>query len=150
MTNIFIRNHDLYAVVLEYQPTSGPIRQLERNKLPDDLKTEKGFYIEVSGISTGVFASKDGPIFFYGNKEYFLADKRFTTEVQKTEEEYTFILKYNGEARVTIKYPPVKYKDYDNWSDEETLDFFLWLTDSLTKNREQFVKYQTLAIDDDP
>ena len=143
MANIFIRNHDLYAVVLEYQPGVGPVKVQERINLPPDVKTEKGFYVEVDSVFTGVFASKDGPVLFYGNEEYFLADKRFATEVKKTTEEYIFTLKHNDRTRVIIKYPPVKYKDYDNWSDETTLDFFLWLTDSLTNDQEAFRKYFT-------
>ncbi|HMR99130.1 MAG TPA: hypothetical protein PKE62_07725 [Anaerolineales bacterium] len=143
MANIFIRNHDLYNVVLEYQLGVGPIKVQKRINLPPDVKTEKGFYVEVDTVFIGVFASKDGPVFFHNNEEYSLTDKRFKADVQKRSDEYTFTLRQNNEARVIIKYPPVKYKDYDNWSDEITLDFFLWLTDSLSNDQEAFQKYFT-------
>lgn len=144
MDSIFIRNNDLFAMVLEYQPGTGPVRQIERASLPPDTE-DNGFYVEVGGVFVGVFASKDGPVFFHGTKEYFLADARYTTEVQKKTGENTFLLKYNNQICVEIKYPPVKYKDYDNWSDEISLDFFLWLDDSLSNDREQFQRYYTLG-----
>jgi len=145
MDSIFIRNHDRYAMILEYQPGIGPVRQIERASLHPETD-EKGFYVEMGGVFIGEFASERGPVFFYGKREYFLADIRYTAEVQKKTEEYIFLLKYDNEICVKVKYPPVKYKDYDNWSDEISLDFFLWLADALKPHRrERFVQYRTLS-----
>lgn len=143
MDSIFIRNHDRYVVLLEYQPGTGPVRQVERSSVHQEIKTN-GFYVEIGGVFIGVFASKDGPVFFHGEREYFLADIKYTAEVQKSPGEYTFLLKHDNRICVKVKYPPVKYKDYDNWSDEVSLDFFLWLAVSLSLHRERFIKYRTL------
>lgn len=143
MEKIYIRNHDSYAVVLEYMPGSGPVCQVERDKLPANIKTN-GFYVEVNGVFVGVFASKDGPLFFYNKNEYLLSDPGYTSEVHKKTDEHIFVLKYKNEVCLSIRYLPVKYKNYDNWSDEITLDFFLWITDRLSSHREQFIKYRTL------
>ncbi|MCC7119600.1 MAG: hypothetical protein IT310_13830 [Anaerolineales bacterium] len=144
MNNIFIQHHDIHALILEYQPGVGPVDQVAREYIPMSAEIDRGFYVEVNEIFIGVFASKKGPVFFYDTREFFLADAKYKVKVERQAGEYIFTLKYNEKVCVNLKYPPVKYKNYDNWSDEDMVDFFLWLEKSLNLHRERFVKYRTL------
>lgn len=144
MTNIYINKMRHYPFVLEYQLEMGPIKQLLKTHLPADTEYNRGYYVEVNHVFIGLFSSKNGPVFFYDKKEYFLADENYTSEVQKNPGEYIFSLKYKNEMCVEIIYPPAEDIDFDNWSTEENMDFFLWLTNALNTRRKKFVEYRTV------
>ncbi len=77
MGSIFIVHHDVYKFILEYQPGIGPTKQIKRIDLPREAKTDKGFYVEVNNVFIGIFASKEGPVFFYDKKDFFLSDRLY-------------------------------------------------------------------------
>ena len=144
MSKIYIRKKNEHPMVLEYQLGLGPVRQFAAVNLPDGVEKNRGYYVEVDHVFIGVYSSKNGPVFFHDKKEYFLADDGYSAEVQKKKGKHIFSLKYKNKVCVEIKYQPVEDINFDNWSTEETMDFFLWLTNALNTRREKFVQYRTL------
>ncbi|MCX7569303.1 hypothetical protein OS242_04960 [Tumebacillus sp. DT12] len=143
VTPIYLRNHDIHAVVCEYHPDTGEYKEVERNTVADKLR--RGSYCNVDGKLYGVFASDAGPIFFRNNKMYQLKQRDFKIEVQGigTNSEFRkFVFSSNNGVEISIDYP-VGPPILDPWADEETVDFFVYL--SKAYERDGFYENFTLS-----
>lgn len=141
MSRIYLTNHDVHALILEYVPETGKFREIPRQALPRGQSEGRGFYVSVNGAVIGIYASSKGPVCFRNEARFLLSDKGCQVELIEGAEENQFFLRWKGKERISVRYPRVKFKDYDAWSDEEMLDFFLWLSRSVSK--DQFFKYYT-------
>lgn len=142
MNSIYLRNHDVHDFILAYSPERGQFEEKARAELGDDVSLSRGFYVNVKGVVIGVYASSRGPVLFHNNERFLLADEACRIELATGVDENQFILRWNGQEHLTIRYPRVKIKDFDVWSDEETVDFLLWLQQSVSQ--AQFFDYYTV------
>ncbi len=146
MNRIYLENHDCFKLLLAYSPHSGSFEELERSMLPADVALWRGYYVNIGECICGYYATTEGPIFFCNEKRYLLTEQKYTAEVEIGIGGNVFMLKYDGTPCVEIKYPSIKYKDYDNWSDDLTVDFFLWIADALLVHRRtQFIQANTVS-----
>lgn len=147
MNHIYIENYDHFALLLKYSPNNGAFEELRRSTLPPGIALWRGYYVTVNDNVYGYYATIEGPVFFHNKKRYLLTNPKYTAEVKIDSDENEFILKYDGKPYVNVKYPPVKYKYYDNWSDDLMVDFFLWITDALSDHRRaKFIRANTLTL----
>lgn len=125
---VYIENFNVAGLVCEYQPSTGKYNEMSRNE-HIDKQMNRGFYVNIDGTLIGVFESKCGPIFFRNNEQFSLKQGHYKmTWIEKTKERNHFSLEINGVQTFLIEYPKSKYIDFDCWSDEERVDFFLWLS----------------------
>jgi len=149
MNHIYLENHDHFTLLLDYSPNNGSFNELKRSALPANATLWRGYYVNVRDHVYGYYATIDGPVFFHNEKRYLLADQKYTAKVKIGTDENEFMLEYSNYLCVKVKYPPIKYKNYDNWSDDLMVDFFLWIADALSDHRRaKFVQSNTISVDE--
>lgn len=141
MICLHLRNHDKFISILAYNPKSGNhIEFINKSSVQSD--TWIGSYVRsADGTIVGIYASPHGPMLFYGKERFDLALKVHRATVNDIGDLRKFTL-YNHEKPVlSILYNPPKYYDYDCWSDEATVDFFLSTKQALES--EHFFDFYT-------
>ena len=124
MDFIYLRHHDIHKNILKYAPENGHSQELDRSELPREQELARGFYVSIDDSMVGVYPSKDGPICFYNDQRFLLADDACQLVLVTGAEENQFILRWQDKERFCITYPKPKSVDFDPWSDEEMVDFF--------------------------
>jgi hypothetical protein len=139
---IFLRNHDVHARVLAYDPTSGAAEELPRDHLPSTSRERVGFYVNAGDHVVGVYASPDGPMVFHDADRYRLAES--AVSLRSDDRHGDFSLSQGDVVRFEVHYPRTSGRSYDNWSsDEELIDFYQWL--ARASSRLHFYKHFTKA-----
>ena len=125
---IYIKNHDEYKFVCKYFPSLGWFEE----KLRDDIGAvdfNKGYYVKNKSDLIGMFSSEKGPIVFRNHEQYLLEPGKCKMELyESTMDVKVFRLVISGVEVFKVEYEKAKYVNFDPWSDEEMVDFYLWLT----------------------
>lgn len=140
MKPIFLRNHNVHKHILKYFPDSGQFEQVARSEL--EVQEARGFYVNVGSDFVGVYASHQGPTCFYNDRRFLLSDEACEVKLTTGKDKNHFALFWNGVEQFSVHYPQVKMTNFGAWTDEEMLDFFLWLAHSVSQ--EHFYTYYTL------
>ncbi len=140
-----IRNMDDTSVLCVYD-----VNNLTHEEMRDtnySMKKNIGFYVKVANDVVGVMESSRGPIFFFSNRIYYLAEvdyKLRQTSLNKTTGKFELII--DKRVAENIVYNKPKYTDYDPWSLEKDVDFFQWIcqTQESMASKDRFHKYYTI------
>ena len=123
---IYIKNHDIYNMICEYLPSTGKGRELLRDDITN-IKLSRGYYVNINDVLIGIFATKNGPVLFRNNEQFLLKQYNYKMELERNLNLRTFKLISNDKEKIVVKYSKQKYVNFDVWSDEESVDLFLWL-----------------------
>jgi len=138
---IYIRNHDEYKFVCRYFINSGKTEE----KLREEIGTvtfNKGYYVKNKGDIIGIFSSKNGPVIFKNNEQYLIEPGKTKMELSESMNGTSvFRLIINGLEVLTVTYEKSKFVNFDVWSDDEMVDFYLWLTNQ--QNEQKFYNFYT-------
>lgn len=130
---IYIKNHDIYKMICQYFPSTGKVKELLRDDIPN-IKLSRGYYININDVLIGIFATKYGPVLFRNNKQFLLKQYNYKMELESSFNSKIFKLIINDEKKFVVKYPKQKYVNFDVWTDEESVDLFLWLYKNQNKD----------------
>lgn len=138
---IYIKNHDEYNFVCEYFPYLGKFEEKSRNEI-GNVEFIKGYYVKNKNDIIGLFSSKTGPIIFRNSKQYLLKPGKCKMEIsEQIDDIMIFRLVINGVEAFSVEYEKPKFVNFDPWSDEEMVDFYLWLTNG--QSEENFYNFFT-------
>ncbi|MFP8965675.1 hypothetical protein ACKC9G_03730 [Pokkaliibacter sp. CJK22405] len=135
MSTKLLRNRDIYNYLLEYDNNLGPLREISAANTPDSNIEKKGTYIKLGADFFGIIASKNGPLFFANQQQFPINSTELTFTHSRGEEQHTFTCHYQGKQIINLTYDRWDDIDIDPWSDEDFIDFFIWLTKS-SKNHD--------------
>lgn len=105
-------------------------------KRKDEVKVNKteGAYINKANNLIGVYASKTGPVLIINDDQYVLKNGNWEFDAKRiTSEENVFTPTKDGVSVFELIYPTIEFVDYDPWSSEDDVDFFLWLSKSANR-----------------
>lgn len=140
ISTIYIENFDKHDFVCEYNPTTGVYKERLRDEISNNELTT-GYYVKVNDSIFGVFATTKGPVLFRNDSQILLEQGRYHISVDEKLDKRRFCLAINGQKKFEVEYEKPKYVNYDAWSDEEMVDFFLWLSQ---KDQKRFHEYYTI------
>ncbi|ODC03113.1 hypothetical protein BFW38_05695 [Terasakiispira papahanaumokuakeensis] len=141
MSTKLLRNRDIFNYILEYDTSTGPLNEVSALNVPEKKIEKLGNYIKLDKIYYGVYATPDGPCFFFNNQKILLNDPKVKFEHSKGKEQHYFRLTYNGEIKIDLKYDHWDDIDIDPWAEEDFIDFFIWLTKS--SGNQEFISMWT-------
>lgn len=137
---IYVENFDKHDFVCEYNPTTGRYNERLRDEISNKELTT-GYYVKVNDLMFGVFATTKGPVLFKNDSQFLLEQGKYRMQVDKKLDKNIFCLTINEKQEFQVEYEKPKHINYDAWSDEEMVDFFLWLSQ---KNQKKFHEYYTI------
>jgi hypothetical protein len=137
---IYIENFDKHEFVCEYDPDTGMHKERLRDEINDNELTT-GYYVNINNSVFGVFATSKGPVVFRDDSQFLLEQGKYHMDVVDKMSKRIFQLTIDGTEEVEVEYEKPKYVNYDAWSDEELVDFFVWLSQ---KNPKNFHEYYTI------
>ena len=142
---IYIQDDDLFNNICVYNTITGWHDYKTRSELGIKTISDcwRGFSKQNGSDTLGIFASNIGPIFFINEKIYSLKNNEWeflVKEINKDMNCFTFI--YNGEIVYKAKYKRVKELGIHPYADEETMDFFIWM--SKKKESPNFMDFYTV------
>lgn len=142
MTRIFIRNHDLHKYVCEYSQETGMCRELLREEMEaQNEQVTRGFYVRNEDLLIGVFASKEGPIFFCNESTFMLREPDWNMEVIQEQDDKLFRFHWAGEEVLSVVYKEPFGVGTHFGADDEFVDFYTWI--AKRKQSDRFVPYFT-------
>ncbi len=116
-----------------------------------DIENCRGLYIKLSHDYYGLYSTSKGPVLFHNRQQFFLGGEANQLELEQLRgHRHRFTLLKDGDRQLEVTYPrapqwilgPDFCWDYD--FTEEDADFFLWLTNTINKNRDAFIEHYTL------
>lgn len=125
-----LQHHDVHQRLLRYDPQSGACEELRREDLTSTPTLDFGFYVTHEGAPIGVYRGADGLVIFYGwhgRDRFLLRDPRCQVELSDEDGERHFSLRWEGEERISIRYPAPPDVETHPWDSPEMRDFYLWL-----------------------
>lgn len=142
MTRIFIRNHDLHKYVCEYSQDAGTCRELLREEMEaQNERVTRGFYVRNGDLLIGVFASKEGPVFFCNERTFMLREPDWNMEVTQEQDDKRFRFHLAGEEVLSVVYKEPFGVGTHFGADDEFVDFYTWI--AKRKQSDRFVPYFT-------
>ncbi|WP_024462243.1 hypothetical protein [Marinimicrobium sp. LS-A18] len=137
---MLIKNKTDRNRLLNVDLDSGRTQEISRSEttLPP---RKKGFFEKWSKGYMCVLSGESGPFLKIGQKDYSFKSPEWRVEVEKAGTVNIFRLWDGGSLVIEELYKPPSLDDLDPWSDEESEDFFLWL--SRKKNDEEFIEMWT-------
>jgi hypothetical protein len=129
------RNRDVFNSVLEYDTSAGPLKEGSASNVQEERIAKLGNYIKLNGMYYGVYATPNGPCFFYQNDEFLINDPGSVFQHTKGDVQHNFRFIYKGQVVIDLNYDHWDDLNIDPWSDEEFIDFFIWLT-KVSSNQE--------------
>lgn len=142
MTIIILRNRDVYNSALQFDSERGPINEILSTEIPDQEIFKQGNYIKHGGHFFGIYATEIGPKFFRDYDSFLLNDPKLIFQHIKGYPQHHFKFFYDEKELMSLSYDHWDDLDIDPWSDEDFIDFFIWITKSY-KN-PQFIHLWTL------
>lgn len=139
MKEIYIRNKISKEKYLRYSYEFGPIEEVGVGSVLLNPRV-KSCYVKFSKGFLGVVGSISGPFFFINEHIFYFSDLNWTVKV---ENKNVFYLFENGVEVFKEKYSSPPLDELDPWSDDESVDFFIWL--EAKRNNEEFVEMWTLV-----
>ena len=130
MNTKLFRNRDIFNCILEYDTSTGPVKEVSASSVPEGEISELGNYIKLSGEYYGIYATKNGPCFFYQADRFLLNDLGTVFQHSRGEDKHHFRFIHDGQVIIDLKYDHWDDLDIDPWSEEDFVDFFIWLTKS--------------------
>lgn len=139
MSVIFLRNRNDENKMLKYSLDFGPIDEIKKSKSSEKPRN-KACYVKHQDKYLGVIGTPSGPIFFINNSFYPFLDTTWSVRVDKKENYNIFTFIKNGIEKIRIEYTPPKIDELDPWSDEESEDFYIWVS-AKRKDKEFIVMW---------
>lgn len=122
----YLQNFEEYKYCCKYDIKNKSCEESLRTEIMESVLN--GIYVKVTGKFVGIFTSENGPVFFFDDKQILLNKNDYSINIiSKSKEFNLFNLELSGNIIFSIEYQRQKYTDYDAWSSEEDVDFFLWL-----------------------
>ncbi len=142
---IYIQDDDLSNKICVYNTITGDYEIKSSAELGIKTFSDcwRGFSKQNGSDTLGIFASDMGPIFFINEKMYPLKNNEWeflVKNINKDMNYFTFI--YNKEIVYKTKYKRVKELGIHPYADEETMDFFIWI--SKKKESPNFIDFYTI------
>lgn len=136
---IYLQNFESYKIICKYYEKTGKYKEIfKKNTYRDKIS---GVYVNVGEEIVGLYSSYDGPVFFRNEEKFILKDINYRIKViDKTEKIKEFSLIIGEQKKISIEYYKQKYINYDPWSEEDDVDFFLWL-EKKQKEKDFYDKY---------
>lgn len=141
MSTKFLRNRDVFNCILEYDTSVGPLKEVSASTVSEGDVVKLGNYIKLNGKYYGVYATSGGPCFFYQEAKFLLNDPGCAIQHTKGEDQHNFRLAYNEKLIIDLDYDHWDDLDIDPWSEEDFIDFFIWLTKS--SSNQEFISMWT-------
>ncbi|MEL7636061.1 MULTISPECIES: hypothetical protein [Sporomusa] len=137
---IYIENFDKHEFICEYHPITGRYTERLRDEFSNN-ELATGYYVKVNDSVFGVFATSKGPVLFRNDSQFLLEQGKYHVNVIERLGKRIFCLAIDGKGIFETEYEKPKYVNYDAWSDEKVVDFFLWLSQ---KDQNKFHDYYTI------
>ncbi|WP_347330489.1 hypothetical protein [Marinimicrobium locisalis] len=137
---MLVKNKADKSRLLDIDLNSGRTQEMSRSEATVSPK-KKGFFEEWSRGYMYVLSGKSGPYLTVGQRKYYFSNPEWSAEVEKLKDENVFRLWERGRLVIEELYSPPQVDDLDPWSDEESEDFFVWLSNK--KNDEEFIEMWT-------
>lgn len=141
MDVLLIRNRDVFNSILEYDVSTGPLKEVAASSVSEGDVCKLANYIKLDDKYYGVYATVHGPCFFYQAHKFLLSDPAVTFEHVKGERQHYFKFTHNDDVLIDLHYDRWENIDIDSWSDENFIDFFIWLTKA--SSNQEFIKMWT-------
>ena len=141
MSTKLLRNRDVFNCILEYDTSAGPLKEVSASSVPEEKIAKLGNYIKLNGKYYGVYATPDGPCFFYQADKFLLNDPSSVFRHTRGEGQHHFRFTYNDKVIIDLEYDHWDDLDIDPWSEEDFIDFFIWLTKS--SSNQEFISMWT-------
>ncbi len=133
-----IRNRDAFNCILEYDTSIGPLKEISAASVAEDDICKLANYIKIDGKYYGIYATANGPRFFYQNEEFPLNSLDSVLQHTKGDEKHHFKFIYKQREVIDLDYDHWADLDIDPWSEEDFIDFFIWLTKS--SSNQEFIQ----------
>ncbi|MBU2072485.1 MAG: hypothetical protein KKE72_15640 [Gammaproteobacteria bacterium] len=130
MSTKLFRNRDVFNCILEYDTSAGPLKEVSVSSVAEKKIAKHGTYIKLDGKYYGIYATANGPCFFFQDDEFLLRDPDAVFQHESREKQHYFRFTYNDKVVIDLTYDHWDDLDIDPWSDEDFIDFFIWLTKS--------------------
>jgi len=141
MSTKLLRNRDAFNRILEYHTSAGPQKEVSPANVSEEKIAKLGNYIKLNDKYYGTYATPNGPCFFYQTDKFLLNDPGSEFLHFKGTDRHHFKFKYNDKLIIDLEYDRWDDLDIDPWSDEDFIDFFIWLTKS--SSNQEFIKMWT-------
>lgn len=141
MSTKLFRNRDVFNCILEYDTLAGPLKETSISSVPEEKIAKLGNYIKLDGKYYGIYATSNGPCFFYQDDKFLLNSLGVVFQHTRGESQHYFRFIYNGKVVIDLKYDHWDDLDIDPWSEEDFIDFFIWLTKS--SSNQEFINMWT-------
>ncbi len=138
----FIRNRDSFNTVLQYDDVLGPIKELPASDVGVSQILELANYIKLNDKYFGLIASSEGPCLFVQKDKFPLNNIDIKVFHRRGEESHHFKMERKGVIVIDEIYPRWQDLDIDPWSDEDFIDFFIFITNA-ARNPE-FIQMWTI------
>jgi hypothetical protein len=137
----FVRNRDVFNYILEYDTLAGPLKEVSASSVQEEKIAKLGNYIKFDGKYYGIYATENGPCFFYQGNKFLLNDPGVVFQHTRGGDQHHFRFTYIDKVIINLKYDHWDDLDIDPWSEEDFIDFFIWLTKS--SSNQEFIKMWT-------
>lgn len=138
----YIRNRNGESKALKYDPQSGPLLEVHLDGIKDKLR-KKGCYVRHGDDFLGVIGTRNGPVLFVNDTIYPFSDSSWTPSIEKKGTFNQFLIKENGNEVLRLNYSPSEVDELDPWSDEQSVDFYLWVVNK--KQDDEFFEMWTVS-----
>ncbi|MEY8200177.1 MAG: hypothetical protein RPS99_00005 [Gammaproteobacteria bacterium] len=139
---MYLQNEAVFKTIAVYIKGDGVLKEISRDGVSKESIQRPGSYVKVNDKFFGAYGSKNGPVIFLEKQEFLLTDEKLKFEHLRGEKQHHFIATYDSEVVCDITYDHWEGIDFDCWSEEESIDFFLWLTQAQT-NRDFIIMWTT-------
>lgn len=148
MSKLYVGYHDLFGWVCEVNLDTSEVREFIDDTLYRANYRIPGSYVntarsteaipayEMSGPGrlVGVVQSPSGPLLFIDSQLYTLEQGGCSAHLVEGDKENQFTLTVKGVEVFSIRYAK-RFLDFDPWTDEVDVDFFLWLQRKISTGR---------------
>ena len=141
MTTEIIKHKYLQDCFIERDSETGSCHEIKALP-PGEKPRKKASYVKHKDTFIGVFASTQGPVLFINQKLFFFTDQSWVVKLNKQANGNQFTLLQNGQKLFEADYHPPKPDPLDPWSDEESVDLFVWIT--AKRNDQEIAQMWTL------
>lgn len=119
---------------------SGQVKEIKRSD-SKERPVPKAFFEKYSKGYLYVLASERGPVLKVNGKSYYFIDPDWHAEVEKSGQIGVFRLWQGQNLELEERYSRPNVDELDPWSDEESEDFFVWVSEK--KNDAELIEMWT-------
>lgn len=138
---MLIKNKSDQNRLLKVDLSCGRIQEICRSEGTFPPPIQKGFFEKWSKGYMYALSGSNGPCLTVGTRSYDFRSPEWKAEVEKLGNGNVFRLCEEGRLVIEELYSPPSVDELDPWSDEESEDFFVWISNK--KNDEELIEMWT-------